>query len=90
MKVFKYNIDPKTPENVIDCPVGMKPLSVTEQSGKIVMWAVVDDQATKNELHKIHVVGTGVDSNILMYPYVGAVQVRGESTAYHVFDGGTV
>lgn len=84
MTIFKYSLEVGVNEIVM--PVGSKLLSVGSQHGRVTLWALVDNDAA-SETRIISVVGVGwnIESQSLVLPFVGTVQVS--SLVWHVFDG---
>jgi hypothetical protein len=84
MRVFKYPI-PIQDEVQIQMPSTGTILSVQEQHGEVVLWALVDDEKPLTPM-KFRVVGTGhpiEDADDLVY--VGSVQQAGGALVWHVF-----
>lgn len=81
LKVLKYDI---TEGGEIEVPRVARFLSVQEQRGRIVMWALVDDESPRFRT-PIRLVGTGVDAPGLdSWKFFGTVQ-RGDGYVFHVF-----
>ena len=84
--IWKFRLDPST-AYLGAIPVGAKLLTVQEQDGDAVLWALVDPKAQVIR-RGIGVYGTGhlmpEDPGV----YVGTFQLRAHGLVFHVFDEG--
>lgn len=83
MKIFKYQLEAL--DNEVAMPIDSVILSVGEQNGEVVMWAMVNEASTAG-IRKITVVGTGwgLKNSMTRRHYLGTVQVG--AYVWHVFD----
>ncbi len=84
--IYKY---PLRMVNVqaLELPVGAEILSVEEQHGHIMVWALVDPEQHK-ELHRIEIIGTGEDimtDEKFTRKHLGTVQLAMGTLVFHVF-----
>lgn len=88
MTIWKFNLTDKDDDFVISIPHTHRILSVGEQDGHIVMWALVDPNAPTMK-KQMTVVGTGwqgyVMDGILSKRFVGTVQMP-DGLVFHVFE----
>ncbi|ANY67289.1 hypothetical protein BBD42_13005 [Paenibacillus sp. BIHB 4019] len=78
-KILKYKIKPELDVQTLSVPVGAKFVSVIEQRGEIVVYAMVDGDVERKDRH-IYCVGTGWDfdmSNLHVVNFIGTAQVQG-------------
>lgn len=87
-KIFKYNISPATCTNTILLPEGAQVLSVEEQYGEIVLYALVDPGAPTN-LVPFRLFGTGhsIAEDISEHTFVGTVKLMSGTLMFHIFVG---
>lgn len=81
--IYKYSLEPLT-KQFVSLPQKAKMLSVTEQKGKIVLYALVDTDEIPWP-RKISIYGTGqfVDDETLHF--LGTVKLQGGEFMLHVF-----
>ena len=75
MKIWKFGLPP-TPRTIIDMPAGAQILSVAEQKGSIVLWALVD-QTAKRAPYTVACYLTGDSVPEDPGKHIGTVQVIG-------------
>lgn len=56
--IFKYELEIVN-EQIVPIPSGSRPLSVQEQNGKLILWAVVDESKKSTGNFKVRIFGTG-------------------------------
>jgi len=56
--IFKYHLDIRD-EQILYLPAGHKILSVHEQAGSLMLWAIVDPSIEETVPRVIHIRGTG-------------------------------
>lgn len=84
-KIFKYILEPVDVQR-LDIPTGSKLLSVTEQYGKIVLYALVDDAQGGLDSFEIFVKGTGRPADdIDNCKFLGTVKLYEGELMFHVF-----
>lgn len=77
-------------DQTIEIPEGARLLHVDDQSGWIMLWALVDPDARRVS-RQIRVVGTGHPiPDDLVLVYVGSLQQANGNLVWHIFDGGEV
>lgn len=85
-KIFKYELDIVGIQN-ISMPNGAKVISAHLQNGKICIWALVDEMASKKE-KQIAIIGAGhkisIPINDFEFYFVGTV-VFSSLLTFHVF-----
>lgn len=85
MTIWKFVIDG---EGLIEIPCTHRCLSVGEQEGRIVMWAIVDP-TTRPVPKQISVIGTGWQGwtmdGINAKRFIGTVQMS-DGLVFHVFE----
>lgn len=83
--IWKYPLDIKD-EQVVDLPINAQLLSVQEQNGQIVLWAIVEPNRVTEEI-KVRIYGTGHPLAVQddLFSYLGTVQTSGGSLVWHVF-----
>lgn len=87
-RIYKYPL-PITGEVTLDMPIASELLSVKEQAGNIVAYAMVDvpDEGEPNTCRKIfRIVGTGHDADHLEgFRFIDTVKLMGGGLMFHVF-----
>lgn len=83
-KIFKYIISPSTLE--IEAPRSARFLSVEEQHGQIVLYALVDD-GVPPQRYSVDIIGTGhlVPNELDSGNFVGTVKLHNGDLMFHVF-----
>jgi len=82
--VWKYNLK-LTDYQVIELPVGSKPLSAgIDAKGDLVVWVLVDTEA-KLVGHGFRVAGTGHQIGLPIPVYLDTVITRGGALIWHIF-----
>lgn len=83
-KIYKYAIEITDDQDIV-MPVGAKILTVQNQNGVPCIWAMVDPNSEKENVHiRVHDTGHNVpDSDRL--EYIGTFQMCGGSLVFHVF-----
>ena len=84
MIIYKYRIDPR---NGVTLPPRSIPLSVGEQSGDVMLWAIVPFDVLPGEPRRFTSFGTGdpLPEDILYYQFQGTVQMQ-SGLVWHVFE----
>lgn len=87
-RIFKYALKIQD-EQTLELPVGSQILSVAEQRGKMVVYALVavtDENMSKMKV-KILIKGTGhvISENISEFKFLGTVKLMGGDLMFHVF-----
>lgn len=84
-KIFKYVLEAADLQ-VLELPGPSKVLSVHEQRGDMVLYAIVNEGG-KNEKVEVAIRGTGhiVDFDIDMYDFIGTVKLLEGQLMFHVF-----
>ena len=84
-KIYKYQL--QVGKNTILLPEGSDILSVHEQNGKIMLWALIDTEAESMEGVKVNVFGTGeeIDDDDLLI-FIGTAHMS-SGLVWHVFLG---
>jgi hypothetical protein len=85
-KIWKYELE-VTDVQTIHFPPGAQILSVGEQRGKLVLWAMVDSEAVPSDLRVFEVLGTGnpvPQQNYHIRKFLGTVQIS--HFVRHVFE----
>lgn len=83
--IFKYAVNPYT-ETML--PVGAEILSVGEQDGQIVLWAIVDSTVSQFVGRRIYTVPTGTHNIPENGNFLGTVQMK-SGLVFHFFEGWT-
>lgn len=90
--IYKYPLGMEIHHNAvyeIEMPKAAKILSVQEQGGFPMIWAIVNPKKEKRK-YTFHVFGTGFempDYDKKHYEYIGTVQQKGMTTlVWHVFE----
>jgi len=85
MKIFKYTLEVLEVQR-LDIPKGSKLLSVEEQYGNIVLYALVDDTQGGLDSFEIFVKRTGYPADdIENYKFLGTVKLSEGKLMFHVF-----
>lgn len=87
-RMFKYELT-IVDEQTIDLPVSAKFLSVVEQHGEVVLYALVDDEETAKRIEerRIRIVGTGHPfPDYEECEYLGTVLQHGGTLVWHIFE----
>lgn len=89
MRVHKY-ILPMRDLTSITMPKGAKILSVKDQGGIPMVWALIDPAEDVCVQHEFRVAGTGHDIDPLhaTCPFVGTLHLHGGALVFHIFDLG--
>lgn len=86
--VYKYQLK-MTAEQDIFLPYDAKILSVEEQRGNIVLYALVDSDAPIKDIQdkrRIYIHGTGCKVYDPLARFIGTVKLRGGECMFHVFE----
>ncbi len=85
-RIFKYTLKAKDVQDVV-IPYPNRILSVTEQYGSIVVYALVDDCEDRDgEIYNFQIRGTGHDASGLEgYTFLDTVKIHGGDLMFHVF-----
>lgn len=86
MKIYKYPLV-VTDEQTIMLPEGAKVLTLEEQYGEPMLWALVDPDA-KKEGRLVRIYGTGHEVDRSDLRYVSTFQMHGGALVFHVFMDG--
>lgn len=83
--IYKYQLEVK--DNLtIELPIGAEILTVQSQRDKPCIWALVDNDAIK-ENRKFKIIGTGNPiENLSNSKYIGTFQLYGGSLVFHLFE----
>ena len=89
-KVFKYILNPyeldKDSRLNLELPMGSVVLSVAEQRGKMVLYALVDDSETAKENNIIYIHGTGHNTEVSHFSrFLGTVKLEDGALMFHIF-----
>jgi hypothetical protein len=85
--IWKYTLNLGTLPQEVSIPVGSELLSVGEQEGVLVLWAMVDPgRRDDTEIRTISVVATDYDVPNGILRFIGTVQ-KESGTVWHVFEG---
>lgn len=68
--IWKFPID-ITDEQILDVPIGWKPLTIMSQHGQLCIWAEVDVMAKQQVI--VSVLGTGNPRTGIEGEYIGSV-----------------
>lgn len=82
--IWKYSLK-ATDYNEILLPTGAEILCVQMQNGEPCMWAMVNSEETKKELHIIETFGTGHSIDHNPRKYIGTYQLQNGYLVFHVF-----
>lgn len=85
-KVFKYKLEPD--KETMQLPTGARLISVIEQHGNIVVYAMVNESAEGVEDYEFKVAGTGNGlgtEDIEEYTFLGTVGMDGNTFVFHIF-----
>lgn len=82
--IFKYPLA-ISDNQTLELPVGFTGLSVGEQNGQLVMWALIDKDQTRVETVNIRIYGTGhpIEIDTDQYKFLGTVPMG--PFVWHVF-----
>lgn len=84
-KIFKFKLE-ITDEQILSLPLNSRILSVAEQFGDMVLYAVVDTSEDLKEDYKIIIHGTGHPANdIDNCTFLGTVKMEDGQLMFHVF-----
>ena len=85
-KIYKYTLD-ILDEQLLTLPAGSRILSVAEQYGKIVIYAIVDTELAGHDYFKFYIRGTGhpFGINLVMARFLGTVKLYDGAIVFHVF-----
>ena len=85
-KIYKYALD-IVDKQIIDIISPAIPLSVEEQEGNIVIYALVDNNSDSTIPVEVLVIGTGNDilQDLSAYKFIGTVKMAGRSLMWHIF-----
>lgn len=83
-KIFKFKLN-IVDEQIISMPKGSQILSVQEQHGEIVMWALLEDPKNPYYNRKFLIFKTGSQITDKL-KYIGTVQTSGGDLVRHVFE----
>lgn len=85
-KIYKYTLE-LTDKQVLSLPQGAKLLSVEEQGGKIVLYALVNPEEKIRAGFKIYVFETGhpLPEIIYSFDFLGTVKLQDGALMFHVF-----
>ena len=82
--VHKYKLF-TSEKQLLVLPVGSKILSVQEQYGEIVLYAMVDTSVREVDTHTIYVYGTGHRIEEMDIRFIGTVKLNAGTLMFHVF-----
>ena len=83
--IYKYKLL-ATDTQDIELPVGAEILTVQEQFGDAVMWALVDTNVT-TETRTFQIVGTGHDASAVDgAKYINTFQLNSGHLVFHLFE----
>ena len=85
-KIFKYVLDP-VDNQVVDILLPATLLSVEEQRGNIVLYALVDDESNVTIPIDVAIIGTGniIRQNLSAYRFMGTVKLMNGGLMFHIF-----
>lgn len=87
-EIWKYTLKAET-EQQLELPFGARILSVKEQGGFIVLYALVNPREVDKAIYSILVYGTGhtinVTANINTYDFLDTVKMENGLLMFHVF-----
>ena len=86
VKIFKYKIE-LIGKQEIELPYGARILSVINQQGNIVLYALIDPELPVIHTHEIRIIGTGneVTFETSDYTFLGTVSIIRGELIWHVF-----
>ena len=86
MRIYKYELEIIDHQAIQTGKLYAIPLSVAEQSGKLMLWAATYEDGSLEEEYEIvvDIVGTGHPYNDAGKPYIGTV-VMSYGAVWHVF-----
>jgi len=84
MVVYKYNLE-ITDTQTLHLPKNVDILSVENQNGYLVLYALVNEQEKIFEYVDISVIGTGHQISFTTYTFIGTVSFSGGTLMFHVF-----
>ena len=84
-RIYKYNLE-MVDHQKIRMPLGATILSVQEQFGVLMFWAIVEERPLV--FRKIHILGTGFKFDGSPGKYIGTAQAQSGAYVWHVFDMG--
>lgn len=88
IKIYKYEIE-QTDHQTLTLPRGSKILSIIEQYGKPVIYAIVDTDVVLTDNYEIIIVGTGHEINsilnIMYYVFLGTLSFVEGNLIFHYF-----
>lgn len=87
--IHKFELHPYEEEQEIDMPTGAQVLSVQEQHGQLIIWALVFTDV-KLSKHKFLVLNTGaiqkhIAQGLSLRSFIGTVQLMEGTYVVHVF-----
>ena len=80
--IYKYNLN--FTEKSIEIAIGAKLLSVSEQHGDIILWAMHDKAENETERLTFHIVGTGQPFSDFNCEYFDTVFMN-DGLVWHIF-----
>ena len=84
-RIYKYVLGIVDSQE-LSLPLGSKVLSVEEQYGNIVLYALVDTEWSELEIYSVIIHGTGHQANdIENYCFLGTVKLADGQLIFHVF-----
>lgn len=87
-KIFKYSLAVTDDQQVV-LPLGTKVLSVAEQHGNVVLYAVVNESEHRVEHREVRIHGTGHNCSETLddynFNFIGTVKLQGGALMFHVF-----
>lgn len=82
--IHKYRLKGQK-EQVLELPRGSKILTVHEQNGDAMLWALVDIESEEKEKVEFKIVGTGWVFEDKGFEYVSTFQLENGTLVFHVF-----
>lgn len=84
--IYKYELELKDEQEIL-LPTGAEILSAAEQKGKIVIYALVDNEIKTEEIFEFVIRGTGhpVFFHTDNYKFIGTVKLMDGALMFHVF-----
>ena len=87
-RILKYPLK-LADRQTITLPANTRILSVENQRGSVVMYALVDCEATDMRVYTIKMIGTGhYADSVVNSPFIGTVNLENGSLMFHVFVDG--
>lgn len=85
-KIFKYPLE-VTDNQIVDILLPAILLSVENQRGNIVLYAIVDDESNVTIPIDVAIVGTGnvICQNLSTYKFMGTVKMAEGALVWHIF-----